>query len=100
MSSDNLGEQSYDALMADEPAHLVLNIDTKHPIELGDFVSGFASISNQYDKFIRTYFPELTGDSRMFVREVRPGSIEADLLPWAVAGVSAVISQMDQVLIL
>ena len=99
MNSDNLGAQSYDALMAGEPAHIVLNVHTENPIELGDFVAGFASISSQYDKFIRSNFPDLSGESRMFVREVRPGSIEADLLPWALAGVSAVINQMDQILI-
>lgn len=99
MNSDNLGAQSYNALMAEEPAHIVLYVDTKDPIELGDFVSGFTSISSQYDKFIRSNFPDLTGESRIFIREVRAGSIEADLVPWALLGVSALVNAMDQVLI-
>jgi hypothetical protein len=85
--------------MAAEPAHIVLHVDTKNPIEFGDFVAGFTSISSQYDKFIRASFPDLTGESRIFIREVRAGSIEADLVPWALIGISSVISAMDQVLI-
>lgn len=96
---DNPRERTYDAVMAGEPAHIVLNVDTKNPIELGDFVSGFTAISSQYDKFIRERYPDLAGESRIFVREVRAGSIEADLVPWALLGVSAVINAMDQVLI-
>ena len=33
-------------------AYIVLNVDTKQPIELGDFVGGFTSIASQYDKFV------------------------------------------------
>jgi hypothetical protein len=97
--SDNLNAQTYDDFMAEEPAHIVLYVDTKNPIELGDFVSGFTSISSQYDKFIRSNFPDLTGESKIFIREVRAGSIEADLVPWALLGVSALVNAMDQVLI-
>jgi hypothetical protein len=85
--------------MAGEAAHIILNVDTKNPIELGDFVSGFTSISSQYDKFVKANFPDLTGESRIFIREVRAGSIEADLVPWALVGVSSAINAMDQVLI-
>lgn len=85
--------------MAGKPAHIVLHVDTKNPIELGDFVAGFTSISSQYEKFVRAKFPDLTGESRIFIREVRAGSIEADLVPWALQGISSVINAMDQVLI-
>jgi hypothetical protein len=98
-TDDNFGARSYDAIMAGEPPHIELHVDTKQPIELGDFVAGFTSISGQYDKFIRANFPDLEGESRIFIREVRAGSIEADLIPWAVKGLSAVINVMDQVLI-
>jgi hypothetical protein len=61
-----------------EPAHIVLNIRTKNPIELTDFVSAFTSTSSQYEKFIRSHYPEMSSDANIFVREVRAGSIEAD----------------------
>jgi hypothetical protein len=78
-------------------AHIVLNIQTKNPIELSDFVSAFTSIASQYEKFVRTNYPELSGHAEMFVREVRAGSIEADLIPWALQGLSAVVNVIEQI---
>jgi len=81
----------------DELPHIILNIQTKSPIELGDFVSAFSSISSQYDKFVRAQYPELSGDAKIYVREVRAGSIEADLIPWALQGLSAVVNVIEQI---
>ncbi|WP_194477849.1 hypothetical protein [Bradyrhizobium sp. CCBAU 53338] len=77
--------------------HIVLNIETKRPIELGDFVSAFSSIASQYEKFVRSDYPELAGDAKIYVREVRAGSIEADLIPWAMQGLSAVVNVVEQI---
>jgi hypothetical protein len=63
-----------------EPAHIILNIETKNPIELTDFVWAFTSVASQYEKFIRSHYPEMSHDANIFIREVRAGSIEADLL--------------------
>lgn len=81
----------------DELPHIVLNIQTKRPIELDDFVSAFSSIASQYDKFVRSQYPELSGDAKIYVREVRAGSIEADLIPWAMQGLSAVVNVIEQI---
>jgi hypothetical protein len=80
-----------------EPAHIVLNIQTRNPIELGDFVSAFTSIASQYEKFVRSNYPDMSGDANIFVREVRAGSIEADLIPWALQGLSAVVNVIEQI---
>jgi hypothetical protein len=77
--------------------HIVLNIETKRPIELSDFVSAFSSIASQYEKFVRSDYPELSGDAKIYVREVRAGSIEADLIPWAMQGLSAVVNVIEQI---
>jgi hypothetical protein len=77
--------------------HIVLNIKTKNPIELTDFVSAFTAISSQYEKFIRSQYPEMSSDANIFVREVRAGSIEADLIPWALQGLSAVVNVVEQI---
>jgi hypothetical protein len=82
---------------ADNPAHIVLNIETKNPIELNDFVSAFTSVANQYEKFVRANYSELSGHTDMFVREVRAGSIEVDLIPWAMQGLSAVVNVIEQI---
>jgi hypothetical protein len=81
----------------DELAHLVLNIDTKNPIRVEDFVSSFTAISSQYERFIRAEYPDMASDADIFVREVRKGSIEADLVPWAIKGLSAVVNVIEQI---
>lgn len=81
----------------DELPHIILNIQTQRPIELDDFVSAFSSIASQYDKFVRSEYPELSGDAKIYVREVRAGSIEADLIPWAMQGLSAIVNVIEQI---
>jgi len=80
-----------------EPAHIILNIKTKNPIELTDFVSAFTSVASQYGKFVRSHYPEMSQDANIFIREVRAGSIEADLIPWALQGLSAVVNVIEQI---
>jgi hypothetical protein len=74
---------SYGFLMAEGQAHIIVTIDTENPIEIGDFVSAFTSVANQFDKFIATNHPEISGDAHIFVKEVTSGSIIADLIPLA-----------------
>lgn len=90
---------SYDLLMAVEPPHIVLTIDTKGPIELGDFVSAFTSLASQYEKFVREEYPDLSGEAKIFVREVQSGSIIADLIPLGLISLMGVAQHMDSILI-
>ncbi|UUX51163.1 hypothetical protein NUH88_05595 [Nisaea acidiphila] len=76
-------------------AHIEVTIDTEEPIELGDFVSAFTSIANQYERYMKREHPDLRDDAKVYVREVRTGSIIADLVPHA----GTLISLMDQILI-
>jgi hypothetical protein len=68
-----------EAMAAVEP-YISLWIDTKDPIELGDFVSTFTSIANQYEKFVREHFPDASPEAAIYVSEIRPGSIQAILV--------------------
>lgn len=79
--------------------HIIVHIDTESPIEIGDFVGVFTSVASQYQKFIRANYPELSDDADIYVREVRPGSIEADLIPWALATLAPLVSTMENILI-
>lgn len=81
--------------MAGGAAHLEVVIDVEEPIELGDFVSAFTSVAHQYRRFMAQAHPDLKDDATIFVREVRPGSIIADLLP----SVASLIGLMDQTMI-
>jgi len=81
-----LSKLSYKDTMGDDGAHIRLNIDTREPIALSDFVANFVGIGNQFDKFVARELPELKGDSEIYIKEVRSGSIEADLVWWIAGG--------------
>jgi hypothetical protein len=75
----------YAGRMEGEP-HILMKIDTAQPIELGDFVSLFVAVGNQFEKFIAQHHPEQKGEARFYVKEVRAGCIEAELIGWFVGG--------------
>lgn len=64
--------------------HLILRIETAFPIELNEFVSTFVGLGSQYEHFHDNAHPEDRGGARFYVREVRAGSIIAELVPWVV----------------
>jgi hypothetical protein len=67
--------------MADEHPHIIVTLDTKEPIEIGDFVTAFTSIASQYDKFMGDTHLEMGGEYRLYIKGVKSGSIIADLIP-------------------
>lgn len=79
--------------MGEQKAHLTLIIDTKEPIELADFVGAFTSLGNELERFVKERSPTNKSDVNFFVREVRSGSVVADIL-------AGLIGVMDQTLIL
>jgi hypothetical protein len=78
--------------------HIILRLETTQPVELGAFVGAFTSLGDEYERFIKATNPELAGEPVMLVREVRPGSIVADLLPW-IAVAAPFIDAMDKILV-
>ena len=86
---------AYYAEMADLPAHIVLNIETRDPVELSDFVATFSALASQFERYIKENYPEADGIARMFVHDVHRGSIIAELAPF----VSSLIATMDQAII-
>lgn len=83
--------------MGEHSAFLTLKIDTEEPVELGDFVGAFTSLGNEFERYIRQQYPDAKADPRMYVREVRYGCIEADMVTGLVV---AAMNHMDQILIL
>ena len=74
---------AYGASMEDAAPHVLLKIDTAKPVELGDFVSLFVAIGNQYERFVGGQDAEDRTDARFYVKEIRPGCIEAELIGFA-----------------
>lgn len=77
-----------------------LKLDTAEPIELGDFVGAFTSLANEFERFVAETYPDAKTDPRMFVREVRSGCVEADMITGLTTAAATVINHMDQILIL
>lgn len=90
---------SYSQLMGEQKAHLTLKLDTHEPIELADFVGSFTAIGNEFERFVKDRFPSHKTNVQFFVKEVRSGCVEADLLA-GLSAVAGVVGVMDQVLIL
>ena len=91
---------SYSELMAAQPAHLTLKLDTAEPVELEDFVGAFTSLANEFQRYVADKFPGAKSDPRIYIKEVRSGCIEADMITGLAAGVSLAMTSMDQILIL
>ncbi|MCB2065452.1 MAG: hypothetical protein KDE15_02295 [Erythrobacter sp.] len=90
----------YASAMGENTPHIVLRLNTKEPIELSDFVRAFTSLGNEYERFLREQRPDMADHSTMYVKQVREGSIEAELWNYAPVLAAAAITHMDQLLIL
>src|SRR5713101_4423068 len=101
VASDNLDAYFYDDVMEAAPAQIVVRIKVQRPIDLGDFVSAFTSVASQYDKFIREKHSELSSEARIFVSDVRRGSIVASLIPFLtqdlIGGIYSVVEPVQQI---
>lgn len=90
--------------MGEQRAHLTLKLDTEEPIELGDFVGAFTSIANEFERYVSEAYPGTKADPRMYVREVRHGSVEADIVTGfqsaVTAGVVMAVSYAEHIVVL
>ena len=83
--------------MEGEGAHIRLKLDTAEPIALSDFVATFVGLGNQFEKFVAKEYPSLKADSEFFIKEVRAGCIEADLVAWVVSKGLIAIDAIEKV---
>ena len=93
--SDNGTWPTYSELMDHGGPFIRLTLATDQPIELSEFVGAFTALAAEYDRYVRGAVPELGPEATLYVREVRAGSIIADLVPyflWSSAGLVAVVA--------
>ncbi|NSZ52972.1 hypothetical protein G6K96_08390 [Agrobacterium vitis] len=83
--------------MGANKAILTLKLDTHEPVELRDFVGAFTSLANEFDRYVDREYPGITTQPEMFIREVRQGCIEADVITGLAI---AAVGHMDQIIIL
>lgn len=51
-------------------------------MELSEFVAGLTSISKWYERNIKNEHLDLPKEAILYVREIRAGSIELEIIPW------------------
>lgn len=97
--SDNTSWPTYRGAMERGQPYIKLRLDTKQPIELGDFVSAFTSLATEYDRYMRAQHPEAASGASLYVSEIRKGSIEALLIPAVIAPMLPdIVNTMSQIL--
>ncbi len=89
---------SYLDLMKESPVHLTYTLETKDPVELGDFVSQFVAIGNEFERFVKEQHKDLAADATFFVKEVRKGSTIVDMIP-GMSIAAPFIANADQIMI-
>lgn len=78
-----------DALDVPDEYRLTVEIKNDAPVLLDDFTRSFGALADEYEIYISTRSPfEVTGDVKLYIREIRPGSIVADLIAQAPVGVA------------
>ncbi|MDX6385765.1 MAG: hypothetical protein QOK48_3338 [Blastocatellia bacterium] len=72
-----------------EDTILTIEIENKNPVELVDLTNSFLSLGEEYKRFVSSH-PEFSeaSDVRLYIKEIRTGSVKADLI--AIATTAAV----------
>ena len=86
---------SYHDLMKEGASFVELRICLKDPAELVSLVGAFAAVANQFESYLRREHPNLKGAARLFVQDIRQGSIIVELIPV----IQPLIANMDNALI-
>lgn len=87
---------TYKEAMGEDGAHIRIKLDTHEPVALSDFVGSFVGVGSQFAKFVAREHPNLKADSEFFVKEVRAGCIEADLVSFIAPAVT-LLSGIDPI---
>jgi hypothetical protein len=67
--------------MEDGDAIILMRLSVREqPIELGQFVAAFTSLAAEFERYKKDTVPDFAGNSSLYVKEVRKGSIEAILV--------------------
>lgn len=78
------------------PAVITLTINNTEPIELNAFVRAFTSIAKEYQDAV-DQSSDFEGEAKIYVKEVRAGSIVADLLPVVASTLPIIATNVEQI---
>lgn len=77
-------------------AYISIKLDLTDPVEISDFAALFAGFGADFDRYLQQEHPKLAASARMYVREVRKGSVVADMF----ASIPDMIGLMNDALII
>lgn len=92
-------EHTYKDFMDKTPVVLTLKIDNSQPIALSSFVKTFTSLAAEYEQTLRASDDFRNEDSEIFIKQIRSGSIIADLIPFAASTLPLVVSEADKIFV-
>ena len=90
-----MAQATYAKLMSEGTPFIELRIYLSEPPDLLDLIGAFAAVGHQFEQYVARQYPKLQGEARLFVKEIRQGSIILDLIPH----IPGLIATMDAVLI-
>lgn len=67
--------------MTDEKPYLTLTLNLTGPIEAGDLGKMFESLAIEFEDSLVSGHPDLVGQAKIYVKEIRKGSVIIDLMP-------------------
>lgn len=86
---------AYGLRMARGDAFIEVRLCLDDPIEISDFAAFFAGFGSEFERHLAAEHPDAKGSARMYVKEVRNGSVVATLF----ADIPDLIGLMDNALI-
>lgn len=82
-------------VMKEGTHYIELKLDLDQPAELYDLVGSFTAIASQFEKYITKEYPDHRPEAKVYVNQIRSGSIIVELIPMA----QSLIAAMDGVVI-
>ena len=86
---------TYSDFMRNADAYLEIKLDLSDPVEIGDFAALFAGFGAEFERYLAENHPEAAGTAKMYVSEVRKGSVIAAMF----ADIPDLIGMADAALI-
>lgn len=78
-----------------EDAHLLITIKNKEPLELTELTKALVCLGNQFNTYSATH--GLSPDSRLYIREIKTGSIILDLVDLTTASIIPFLGHVSTV---
>lgn len=76
-------------------SYLTVTLDLSEPVEIGDLAAFYSGLGAQFESFLKQNYPDVRGEAKIFVKEIRSGSIISDIFP----NIPDLVGYMDTVLI-